>query len=97
MAWRTNQSNVSFDNLRITGTPSNYNTTVFPLLRQGLIGWLWPCPPSLRPVFQTVPHVSASHQPVFHRLPEGLGTAVPFCGSGWVADKRMRARPYSGN
>jgi RHS repeat-associated protein len=29
IAWRTNQSNVSFDNLRVLGTPSSYNTLVY--------------------------------------------------------------------
>ncbi len=29
VAWRTNQSNVSFDNLRVTGSPASYNTLVY--------------------------------------------------------------------
>ncbi|GIK57420.1 MAG: hypothetical protein BroJett015_30830 [Chloroflexota bacterium] len=29
VAWCTNQSNVSFDNLRVTGSPASYNTLVY--------------------------------------------------------------------
>ncbi|MBX3060919.1 MAG: hypothetical protein KF770_31040 [Anaerolineae bacterium] len=29
VAWRTNQSNVSFDSLGVTGSPASYNTLVY--------------------------------------------------------------------